>query len=303
MSVVEGAIIYSNLLVLLSMSLTITYITTSVPNFAQGSFAVFGSYLAFAFFKLFEIHPYKSIPLVFILGGFLGIATYFLVLRPLIKKEASVLILMIATLAWDLILLGFLGIFSETLGKIIGGYASRFIFTPYDFRAFGMNGIFFVSSAAIILCLFGLAVLFYKTKFGIALRASMENPQLAEVMGVNVEYTRIFSWFLSGSFSALAGALLPFKQEIVQSTGALIIVSIFAASIVGGLSSILGAILGGYLIGISETLVTFYLSKLFGTGVLVYSKLVPLVILIVVLLYIPQGLVSIRWSKWRWSRH
>jgi len=208
---------------------------------------------------------------------------------------------MIATLAWDLILLGFLGIFSEVLGKAIGGYASRFIFTPYDYRLFGLQGVFFVSLLTIVVCLLGLAYLLYKTKFGVALRASMENPQLAEVMGVNVEYTRIFSWFLSGSLSALAGTLLPFKQEIVQSTGAMIIVSIFAASIVGGLSSLLGAIVGGYFIGLSETLVTFYLSKFFGSWVLVYSKMIPLAILIAVLLYVPQGIASINWRRLLWQ--
>jgi len=299
MGVFDGAVIYANLLVLLSIGLTMTYITTSVPNFAQGSFAVFGSYISFTLFKLLKIHPYFSLPISFILGGLLGILTYLAVLRPLINKGASVVILMIATLAWDLILFGFIGIFSEYIGKITKSYATKFIFTPFDFKLFGLNGIFFVSMMVITLLLLFLFILLYKTKFGIALRASMENPNLAEVMGINVEYTRVFSWFLSGALAGIAGSLLPFKQEIVQSTGAMIIVSIFAASIVGGLGSIYGALLGGYLIGLSESLITFYLSKLFGTGVLVYSKVIPLIFLIITLLFIPQGLSSIKWERWR----
>ena len=297
MGVVEGAIIYANLLVLLAIGLTLTYITTAVPNFAQGTFAIFGSYIALTLFRLFKIHPYASIPVAFILGGLLGLATYLFVLRPLIRKEASIVTLMIATLAWDLILFGSIGAYSEYLAKITHKPGARFIFTYLDFDLAGVSAIFVVSSLVIALTLVGLFLLLYKTKFGVALRASMENPALAEIMGVNVEYTRLFSWFLSGALASMAGCLLPFKQEIVPATGALIIVSIFAASIVGGLSSIYGALLGGYIVGLSESLVTYGLSTVFGTGLLVYSKVVSLVILIITLLLAPRGLVGVNWKK------
>ena len=305
MAVIEGAITYANLLTLLAISLTLTYITTSVPNFAQGSFAVFSSYIAYVIYKLFKVSPYLTAPFGIIFGGFIGVVTYVVILRPLIKREASILILMIATLAWDLMLLGFIGIFSESASKIVGSYVAKFIFPYYvDYKLFGIQGILFSSTIATALALLILMFLLYKTKFGIAMRASMENPSLAQIMGVDVEKTRLFSWFLSGAFSGLAGVLLPFKQEIVQATGQIIIVSIFAASIVGGLAYLHGAILGGYLIGISESLVTFWLSKFFGTSILVYSKAVSLVILVVVLLFIPKGLVSVNWRRVIWrSKH
>jgi len=297
MGVVEGAIIYANLLVLLAMGLTLTYITTAVPNFAQGSFAVFGSYIALTFFRLFGLHPYESLPITFVLGGLLGVSCYVFVLRPLIRKEATVVTLMIATLALDLILLGMMGAYSGYLTSITHKPSAKFIFTHLDFSIFSTSAILVVSSLVIVLTLAGLFILLYKTKFGIALRASMENPELAEIMGVNVEYTRLFSWFLSGALSGMAGCLLPFKQEIVPATGAIIIVSIFAASIVGGLSSIYGALLGGYIVGISESLITYELSIFFGTGILVYSRVISLAILIVTLLLAPKGLVSVNWRR------
>jgi len=131
MGVVEGAIIYANLLVLLAIGLTLTYITTAVPNFAQGTFAIFGSYIALTLFRLFKIHPYASIPVAFILGGLLGLATYLFVLRPLIRKEASIVTLMIATLAWDLILLGTIGAYSDYLAKLTRKTSTKFIFTYF----------------------------------------------------------------------------------------------------------------------------------------------------------------------------
>ena len=301
--VLEGAIIYSNLLVLLSIGLTITYITTAVPNFAQGSFAVFGSYIALTMLRLFGIHPYYSIPIALIFGGLLGVAVYLFILKPLIDREAEIVILMIATLALDLILLGFLGAYSDYLGGITKKAAKKFIFTPYDFNIGNTSAIFIVSIIVIAIILASLFLLLYKTKFGVALRASMENPALAEIMGVNVEYTRIFSWFLSGSLAAVAGCLLPFRQEIVPLTGSIIIVSIFAASIVGGLASIYGALIGGYIVGISESLVTYQLSTVIGSGVLVYSKVVSLIVLVVMLILAPQGLTGVKWRKVKWLKN
>jgi branched-chain amino acid transport system permease protein len=303
MAVLEGAVVYSNLIVLLAIGLTITYITTGVPNFAQGSMAIFGSFISLSLWLLFNIHPYYSLPVSFILGGGLGIAIYTLVLKPMIRKEAMVVTLMIATLAVDLILLGFLGAYSDTLAELTGKGTKKFIFTPLDFKLGGLDAILVVSSAVILLILFALFLLLYKTKFGIALRASMENPALAEIMGVNVEYTRLFSWFLSGSLAAVAGSLLPFRQEIVPATGAIIIVSIFAASIVGGLGSIYGALIGGYIIGMSESLITFYLSKPLGPSILLYSKVVSLIVLIIALIVSPKGIAGLEiWRKRTWRR-
>ena len=165
--VLEGAIIYSNLLVLLSIGLTITYITTAVPNFAQGSFAVFGSYIALTMLRLFGIHPYYSIPIALIFGGLLGVAVYLFILKPLIDREAEIVILMIATLALDLILLGFLGAYSDYLGGITKKAAKKFIFTPYDFNIGNISAIFIVSIIVIAIILASLFLLLYKTKFGV----------------------------------------------------------------------------------------------------------------------------------------
>ncbi|HEC57657.1 MAG TPA: branched-chain amino acid ABC transporter permease [Candidatus Syntrophoarchaeum butanivorans] len=299
MTVVEGALVYSNLLVLLALGLTLTYITTGVPNFAQGTFAVFGSYISLTLLRLTGLHPYYSIPLTFMAGSLLGVGTYAVILRPLIRRGATTVILMIATLALDLVLLGLIGAYSGILGSISGRGASKFIFTPLDRDVLGISGIFATSTLVILLLISSLLILLYRTKFGIALRASMENPSLAEIMGINLEYTRAFSWALSGSLAAIAGSLLPFRQEIVPATGAIIIVSIFAASIVGGLSSIFGAIIGGYVIGLSESLITYGLSTIFGSGILLYGKVVSLLILTIMLLIAPEGLVGVKWRRAR----
>jgi len=304
MAVLEGAVVYSNLLVLLSIGLTITYITTGIPNFAQGSMAVFGSYISLTLWRISGVHPYYSLPLSFIFGGAIGVGIYALILKPMIRKEAPIVMLMIATLAVDIIFIGILGAYSETLSSITRMATTKFIFTPTDFKLFGIEAVLVISSFMIFLLLLVLFLLLYRTKFGIALRASMENPTLAEIMGVNVEHTRLFSWFLSGSLAAVAGSMLPFRQEIEPLTGTVIIVSIFAASVVGGLSSIYGALVGGYIIGMSESLVTYYLSIFLGSGILVYSKVISLIVLVIALIIAPMGIAGLsiwRNKKWSWN--
>lgn len=231
----------------------------------------------------------------------MGTGAYILILRPLIKRGANSVSLMIAPLALDLVLLGIIGTYSGMLGDMSGKSAAKFIFTPLDHEILAVSGIFVISALVILLLITFLLFLLYRTNFGIALRASMENPALSEILGVNLEYTRLFSWFLSGSLAALAGSLLPFKQEIVPSTGTIIIVSIFAASIVGGLSNIFGAVLGGYVIGISESLITYELSTVFGLGILLYGKVISLVILVIMLILAPKGIAGIEWWEW-WKR-
>ncbi|MFO7967853.1 MAG: branched-chain amino acid ABC transporter permease [Archaeoglobaceae archaeon] len=302
MAVLEGAIIYSNLIVLISIGLTMTYITTGVPNLAQGTFAVVGSYMTLAFFRVLDIHPYMSLPLVFVLGGILGLAVYLAIIKPLISRGAGIITLMISTLGIDLVLYGGAGAFSDILENITRKSAKNFIFTPHDFPIWGFQGVFVISVIVIVLMLSALYVLLFKTKFGVAMRASMENPSLAQVMGVNVETTRLVSWALSGGFACVAGALLPFKQQIYPFVGDVIIVSVIAASIVGGLGTIFGAVIGGYIIGISESFVTFQLSKIVGPEVLVYSRVVSLIVLILMLFLAPKGILSIKWRRlFKWS--
>lgn len=302
MAVLESAIIYSNLIVLISIGLTMTYVTTGVPNLAQGTFAVVGSYMTLAFFRLADIHPYMSLPMVFVLGGIMGLAVYLAIIRPLISRGAGIITLMISTLGIDLVLYGGAGAFSDLLENMTMRSAKNFIFTPLDFPIWGFQGIFVVSIMVIVLMLSALYVLLFKTKFGVAMRASMENPSLAQVMGVNVETTRLVSWALSGGFACVAGALLPFKQQIYPFVGDVIIVSVIAASIVGGLGTIFGAVIGGYVIGVSESFVTFQLSKIVGPEVLVYSRVVSLIVLILMLFLAPKGILSIKWRRlFKWS--
>src|SRR5207245_3474894 len=100
------AIIYASLFGLMAIGLTLTYLTTKVPNFAYGSFVTIGIYTSFSLLRVNHISPYLSAPLAYVLGGVGSVAMYLGVLRVLARRGSSLVALMISTLAIDI---GFIG--------------------------------------------------------------------------------------------------------------------------------------------------------------------------------------------------
>jgi branched-chain amino acid transport system permease protein len=289
------AIIYSSLLVLLSLGLTLTYLTTKVPNFAHGTFAAAGAYVTLTVSQVWNANVYHHLYLAFIIGGIIALAQYFIVLRPLMRRGTSIVGLMITTLAIDIILFAVLNIYADYLATGLGISSRKFYLRAYDIRIAGQEGLLIVAPtlAAVIVTLLHLALT--RTKFGVAMRAAIEDPSLASVVGINVNLIYAISWFLAGGLAGLSGGLLPLRLQSSPDIGWLLIVSIFAASIVGGLYNVYGAVLGGYLIGLAEILLTTGLAFWIGMWVLPYRPLIPLIAMAITLLLIPQGLLGADW--------
>jgi branched-chain amino acid transport system permease protein len=129
------------------------------------------------------------------------------------------------------------------------------------------------------------------------MRAAIEDPSLAGVMGINVDRVYTISWFVAGGLGTLSGALLPLWTPGFPEMSARLIVGVFAASIIGGLYSLYGAILGGYLVGLSEILGTSFLVSLIGAEVIPYRSLMPLIVIVVTLLIAPRGIMGVNWQN------
>ncbi len=295
----SDAIIYASLLILLSMGLTLTYLTTKVPNFAHASFATIGVYLALIVSRVWDNSPYFAIPIAFVLSGLVAIALYTFILKPLIRRGASTAIQMIATLAFDMILIGLLNITADYIVKTYQVTSREFTLRSYDAVFMDMPMILFVAPIMIIILAVGLLVILKKTKFGIAMRATIENPELSSVVGINVKLVYSVSWFLGGGLAGIAGALMSLWFQGDPNLGVMLIPSIFAASIAGGFFSIYGAIAGGLIVGLSEVLGTRFLAGEFGGWIIAYRPLIPLIFIVVTLLVAPRGLAGINWYKVR----
>ena len=295
----SDAIIFASLLALLSIGLTLTYLTTRVPNFAHASFATIGVYIALVATRVWESTPYIAIPIAFVISGIVAVALYTFILKPLIRKGASQAIQMIATLAFDLIVIAMINISADYIVNTYQITAREFTLRSYDLEFMGLPLIVFVAPITVAILAIMLHIILRKTKFGIAMRAATENSDLSGTVGINVKLIFSISWLLGGGLAGIAGALMSLWFQGDPNLGPQLIPSIFAASIVGGFFSIYGAIAGGILVGLTEVLGTRFLAGEFGSWLIAYRPLIPLVFIIVTLLIAPRGLAGINWSKLR----
>ncbi|MBL4785656.1 MAG: branched-chain amino acid ABC transporter permease [Cohaesibacteraceae bacterium] len=138
----------------------------------------------------------------------------------------------------------------------------------------------------LICALFFMAVLHFvlsRTTFGYTLRAVAENPTLAQVTGIRLSTVIVITWIIGGALAAAAGVFYGLNNQINPVIGRDLVLPIFAATIVGGIGSIYGAVLGGFIVGIAANMALVILPS----G---YSPAVPFLIILAVLLVRPNGL-------------
>ena len=274
-----SALIYACLFALMAMGLTLTYMTTKVPNFAYGDFVLIGVYSAYTTVKVFNNNAYVGSALGFGVGALASAVMYLAVLRPMSRRGSSLVSLMIATFGVDIGFVGIFGVFTDYLQYNLGHIDAPQFYALPDFSLFGYSGVTYIAPLSAVATVVGIYLLFTRTKFGVAMRAAVENPPLARVLGINVDLVTTVSWMLAGGFAAFAGGLLTLQLPAGTATGNNVIVEIFASSVLGGLNSIFGAAVGGAIIGGSEILVTLGLGPLgFGTvGAIVIAAVLLLI--------------------------
>ena len=293
------AAVFASLLVLLSLGLTLTYLTTKVPNFAHASFATIGVYMTLIATRVWETNPYVAIPIAFAISGVVAVALYVAILKPLAKRGATEAIQMIATLAFDMIMIAGLNILADYLVDTFRVKSREFTLRSYDLEFMDLPMIVVVAPLAVAIIGVTLYLMLKKTKFGIAVRASTENPDLSGTVGINVKAVYGIAWLIAGGLAGVAGALMALWFLGDPNLGPILIPSIFAASIAGGFMSIFGAVAGGLLVGLTEVLGTRFLAGELGSWLIAYRPLIPLIIIVITLMFAPQGIAGINWSKLR----
>lgn len=296
LDVIIGALVYSNFLALLAISLCLAILTCKVSNFSHGDLAMVGVYAAYTASVVLKLSPYYCLPVASLAGGLVALLCFLLVFEPLRRAGASPVSMMVASLALDMVIRYSLHMYADVVQRVLGVFGRDFMFGDAKLSIAGVQvpGILVSSSLTTVALLAVLYVLLYKTRLGVAMRAAIENQQLAMVLGVNVRKVFAFSWFLSGALAATAGVFLPFRILVNPDTGWSMLLSVFAAVIVGGINSLSGSIVGAYLIGFSELLFSYLLASL-GLST-AYRPLIVFSAIIVTLLLSPRGL-SVLWSN------
>jgi Branched-chain amino acid ABC-type transport system, permease components len=287
------ALVISCLLTLLTTGLTLTYLTTKVPNFAHGSFATAGIYVGLVTTKLLGLNIYLGLIPGFLLGGLVAVIQYIAILRPMIKRNSSITALMVATIAFDILLISILNILADYLQNIFQIASRYFLLSNFDFTILGIRGIIIVAPLLVVASVVGLYLLLSRTKFGIAMRATIENPSLAGTMGINIDLVYIISWFIAGGLAGLAGSVIPLWYIGNPDVGsAFFLTSFFAAAVVGGLYNIYGAVIGGFVVGVTESVVIRLLAGAVGSWITPYQPLIPLIAMVIALLVAPKGITG-----------
>ena len=288
------------------VGLTVTYQTTKVPNFAFADFAVMGmnaSYFSYVIFGLGT--PYLTIPLAMVAGGLSAVLMYVVVMKPMVRRGSSIIILMVATLAVDIL---FTGIQQDVVTIGVAPFSKAFYHAGLptivqapplpDFAFLGVPGILLISPLALIIVTVAMYALLTKSKFGIAMRASIENPSLARIAGINVDRVYLISWFVAGALAGLAGALYAVGDGMSLGVQSILILDIFAGSVLGGLSSVYGAVIGGMLVSLGENYILGFLSNTVSSNLsLLEVGGISMIILIITLMVAPKGLVSLNRKK------
>lgn len=307
LATLRDAVIYSSLLSMMALGLTLTRRTTNVWNVAHGVNVTVGVYVIYTCVSFMGGSPYVYLPLAFLASAMVATTLFLAIIEPLRKRKASVIMLLVSTLAFDLALLSVINIYADYLQRTFGLPSKNFLLAKLDFMIFGQPGIFVISLSILVALVISLYMVLKYTKVGLALRACMSNPILSSVVGVNIKYTNLLSWLLAGGLAGVAGGLLPLWIQGKPVVGDALIAIMFCVSIVGGVEEIYGPFLGGYLVGFTQVLGTAFLSRALGVWVIPYKTLIPMVILVLTLLFAPRGLAGVNWraileifKTWRW---
>jgi branched-chain amino acid transport system permease protein len=271
----EGAI-YAGL----ALAIVIIYRSTRVINFAQGEMATFTTFVCWSLMN-HGLSFWTAFPIVLALAFTGGFAIERIVIRPV--EDAPVITIVIVTLGLALLLNG--------LMSLIWGGGNHQFRGPFSTRTIDVGGVPIsvqdIGIVAVSVALVALLALFFRfTKLGLALRASALNPDSSRLVGVRVGWMLAFGWGLAAVLGAVAGMMVAPVVFLDPNMMQTILLYAFAAAVLGGLDSPIGAVVGGLLLGVTITLLGRYV------GFVGQALKLPVALLLILLLLIvrPGGL-------------
>ncbi len=270
---------------LVALGFSIIYNSTEIINFAQGEFVMLGSMIAVSLFPLLGVPLWVAVILAVAITALIGLIFERLAIRPV--RNGSVINLIIITIGGSILLKG--------IAVLIWGKESRSLpaFTstePIKFFGATLSGQSLWVMAGTLLAVILLHYFYEKTITGKALRACAFNRKAARLCGISVERMVLFSFGLSALLGAFAGVLITPITYTAWDAGTMLGLKGFCAAILGGIGSNPGAVMGGLVIGIVESLSAGYLSS----G---YKDAFAFLILLLMLYLRPAGILKKKLEK------
>jgi branched-chain amino acid transport system permease protein len=262
---------------LVALALVIPFKASGVLNFAQGELVTLGAYIGLVLSTALPLPFLAVVVLTVLIAAAFGVAIERLFVRPIVAAPEFTIV--IATFAIGLIIKAAIRLhWQDNTFAFDAPYSGP----PLAVGPLRVNPSYLVIVTSLAVLVGLLAAFFRLTKFGKAMRAVAIDPLAARLMGIRVETIFMSAWALAAGIGAVAGLLLAPLIGINPEIGQLIIKALVAA-VIGGFTSLGGAVAGGLLLGILET----FCGALFGSTL---KNIVPFAILILLLLFKPQGL-------------
>jgi branched-chain amino acid transport system permease protein len=270
---------------LIALGFVVVYKATDAINFAQGEFVMLAALMSAAVIVLMELPFWVGVVVALIGMVVFSFGLERIVLRPLLGRPIVAVIM--ATIGLAAILRG--------LGPLIFGAETRAISLPVGdepiyLGPFILQPVQVTGALVALLFLGGFTWFFLKSRMGVAMRAVADNQQVAMAMGINVERYFALAWAMAGIVSALGGVVWGAMLGVDVHVS-LVGLKVFPVVILGGLDSIVGAVVGGLIVGIVENLAAGYLDPLVGGGT---KDFAPYVLMIIALMVRPYGIFGKR---------
>lgn len=296
-----NGLVLGSIYALVALGYTMVYGIMGLINFAHGEVVMIGAMVALMTIKLL-FNSGIPLPLVVAIAVLAAIIVCMVVgytiervayrplrrapkLAPLITAIGiSIILQNLAMLKWGRSYHSFPPVFPATQYEILGATITTL-------------QIAIVVIAALMMA--GLIILIDRTRLGRAMRATSENPPIAQLMGVNINQIISFTFVIGSALAAVAGLMVSANYSIAHySMGALLGMKAFTAAVLGGIGNIAGAVLGGILLGLIEALGAGYIGDLtggvFGSN---YQDVFAFIVLICVLVFKPSGLIGEKVSE------
>ena len=267
---------------LMALGFVLIYKASSVVNFGPGELVLFGAYVSCATILSMRFPLYVAFPLTLVTSIALGLIIERGVLRPLIGQPLISVIMVTFGVASVI-----RGILNMVWGSDTRPFPVLFSPEPFHLGPVPVSPVHLWSFVMVILLLGGFSLFFKLSLTGTAMRATADNQQVALSLGISVKRMFALSWCIATVVSTLGGIILGSVRGGVDFSLADLGLKVFPVVILGGLDSVMGAIVGGVLIGVFENLSGGYLDPIFGGGV---KEVAPFAVLVVILMLRPYGL-------------
>lgn len=276
-----GGLMVGSIYALLGMGYSLIYRASGLLTFAQGEYFMLGAFGIYTTMVMAGLPFLIAAPIVIIAMVGVGFASERLLIGPLLRRGSSPIHIVLATIG--------LAIFLQNIAMMIWGSEGFYVPSVLGDMPFQINDVYIVpQNLAIVGFMFaamiGLHVFMNKSRLGTTLRAAAQDKLAASVLGINVSFAVGLTWGIAVGLAGIAGLLIAPIYGVNAHMGLLVGLKGFAAAVIGGYGSIYGAVVGGLLVGVVETMTSGYIDS-------TMKDVIVFAFLLAVLFFKPTGLL------------